>query len=517
MADKIHRKANHSVLVGNTNGLTTSVSLTVAAITSKPGGSSGSKKLDTWQKLLEAVKAILVSSPSEPGKSTKLLKICSHKVSSTHYKQLCQVCEDHVQAQVLQFREDSPDSVLFLKKINTCCQDHCRQTIMIRNIFLVLLRTYVLQNSMLPSIWDMGLELFRNCIISDKNGSEKGSTTSLMRTECPPHSDRPAVSCVKHGQQILLQRWSDPIKTFGTTVVISPEKDKAMIQDLLDFKDRVDHVMEVCFQRHKKFINLMKESFETFINKRPDKPTELMVKHVDSKSRASSKEATDEDLERILDKFMIIFRFIHSKDFFEAFYKKDLAKRLLIGKSASVDAEKSMLSELKHECGAAFTSKLEGMFKDVELSKNIIVHFKQYMQNQSDPGSVDLTVNRLMMRYWPTYTPMEVHLTLEMFKLQEKTSVANYIGECCLKSKFKEGKEFQVSIFQILVFLMFSERRTFSFEEIKMATRIEDNELQRTLQSLACGKARILIKSPKRRKMGTHSCSTGNSDTSCFK
>ena len=35
------------------------------------------------------------------------------------------------------------------------------------------------------------------------------------------------------------------------------------------------------------------------------------------------------------------------KDVFEAFYKKDLAKRLLLGKSASVDAEKSMLSKLK--------------------------------------------------------------------------------------------------------------------------------------------------------------------------
>ena len=32
---------------------------------------------------------------------------------------------------------------------------------------------------------------------------------------------------------------------------------------------------------------------------------------------------------------------------FEAFYKKDLAKRLLVGKSASVDSEKSMLSKLK--------------------------------------------------------------------------------------------------------------------------------------------------------------------------
>ena len=65
------------------------------------------------------------------------------------------------------------------------------------------------------------------------------------------------------------------------------------------------------------------------------------------------------------------------KDVFEAFYKKDLAKRLLVGKSASVDAEKSMLSKLKQECGSAFTVKLEGMFKDMELSKDIMLAFKQ--------------------------------------------------------------------------------------------------------------------------------------------
>jgi cullin-4 len=32
---------------------------------------------------------------------------------------------------------------------------------------------------------------------------------------------------------------------------------------------------------------------------------------------------------------------------FEAFYKKDLARRLLMGRSASADAERSMLSRLK--------------------------------------------------------------------------------------------------------------------------------------------------------------------------
>ena len=45
---------------------------------------------------------------------------------------------------------------------------------------------------------------------------------------------------------------------------------------------------------------------------------------------------------------LIAISFISAgKDVFEAFYKKDLAKRLLLGKSASFDAEKSMLLKLK--------------------------------------------------------------------------------------------------------------------------------------------------------------------------
>uniref|UniRef100_A0A670Z3V4 Cullin family profile domain-containing protein n=1 Tax=Pseudonaja textilis TaxID=8673 RepID=A0A670Z3V4_PSETE len=318
-------------------------------------------------------------------------------------------------------------------------------------------------------------------------------------------------SRVKNGVQALLQQWIEYIKAFGSTIVINPEKDKTMVQELLDFKDKVDHIIDICFLKNEKFVNAMKEAFETFINKRPNKPAELIAKYVDSKLRAGNKEATDEELEKMLDKIMIIFRFIYGKDVFEAFYKKDLAKRLLVGKSASVDAEKSMLSKLKHECGAAFTSKLEGMFKDMELSKDIMIQFKQYMQNQNVPGNIELTVNILTMGYWPTYVPMEVHLPSEMVKLQEifktfylgkhsgrKLQWQSTLGHCVLKAEFKEGKkELQVSLFQTLVLLMFNEGEEFSLEEIKQATGIEDGELRRTLQSLACGKARVLAKGPK--------------------
>ncbi len=61
---------------------------------------------------------------------------------------------------------------------------------------------------------------------------------------------------------------------------------------------------------------------------------------------------------------------------FTSYHIQDLAKRLLLGSSASIDAEKSMIAKIKSECGASFTTKLEGMFKDVELSKDIHKEFQ---------------------------------------------------------------------------------------------------------------------------------------------
>ncbi|XP_023231926.1 cullin-4A-like [Centruroides sculpturatus] len=181
----------------------------------------------------------------------------------------------------------------------------------------------------------------------------------------------------------------------------------------------------------------------------------LSTKFVDSKLRTGNKEATEEELERLLDKIMVLFRFIHGKDVFEAFYKKDLAKRLLVGKSASVDAEKSMLSKLKQECGAAFTSKLEGMFKDMELSKELMLAFKQYLQNINPPGSINMTVNILTMGYWPTYQAMEVHLPAEMVQYQEifkrfylgkhsgrKLQWQPNLGHCVLRADFSAVSHF---------------------------------------------------------------------------
>merc|ERR1712021_115973 len=216
------------------------------------------------------------------------------------------------------------------------------------------------------------------------------------------------VGKVQGGPAELKGKMCDYVKKRGRVIVVSPEKDKEMVSDLLDFKTKLDNIMLRCFDGNEAFIVSMKEAFESFINIRQNKPAELIAKFVDSKLRAGNKEASEEELEKLLDKIMVIFRFIHGKDVFEAFYKKDLAKRLLVGKSASVDSEKSMLSKLKAECGAGFTSKLEGMFRDMELSKDINIAFKNHLDNitSADINKIDLTVSILSMAYWPTYLPM---------------------------------------------------------------------------------------------------------------
>lgn len=57
-----------------------------------------------------------------------------------------------------------------------------------------------------------------------------------------------------------------------------PEKDKTMVQELLDFKDKMDLIVNSCFQSNEKFINSLKEAFEFFINQRANKPAELIGK-----------------------------------------------------------------------------------------------------------------------------------------------------------------------------------------------------------------------------------------------
>ena len=132
-----------------------------------------------------------------------------------------------------------------------------------------------------------------------------------------------------------------------------------MVDLLLGMKRMADEIVSEAFGGSESFGNALKESFESFINCRQNRPAELIAKFIDAKLKVGNKGASDDEMEATLDSVLTLFRFIQGKDVFEAFYKKDLAKRLQLGKSASIDAEKSMIGKLKAECGSQFTTKLE--------------------------------------------------------------------------------------------------------------------------------------------------------------
>lgn len=69
-----------------------------------------------------------------------------------------------------------------------------------------------------------------------------------------------------------------------------------------------------------------------------------------------------------------------------------------------------------------------------------------------------------------------------------------------MRANFPKGKkEIQVSQFQGVVLLLFNDADKLSYAEIKEKTGIRDDELKRTLQSLAVGRVdkRVLLKQPK--------------------
>ncbi|CAM6082064.1 unnamed protein product [Calypogeia fissa] len=314
----------------------------------------------------------------------------------------------------------------------------------------------------------------------------------------------------------LRQGLSTYIKATGQDIVMDEEKDKDMVSCLLDLKARLDTIWEESFFKNESFANTIKDACEHLINLRQNRPAELIAKFIDGKLRAGNKGTSEEELEGILDKVLVLFRFIQGKDVFEAFYKKDLAKRLLLGKSASIDAEKSMISKLKTECGSQFTNKLEGMFKDIELSREINESFRQSAQARLKlPSGIEMNVHVLTTGYWPTYPPMEVRLPHELNVYQDifkefylskhsgrRLMWQNSLGHCVLKANFSKGKkELSVSLFQTVVLMLFNDAHSLSFQEIKDTTAIEDKELRRTLQSLACGKVRVLVKQPKGREV----------------
>ena len=311
------------------------------------------------------------------------------------------------------------------------------------------------------------------------------------------------------------QKWVDET---GTSIVFANDADD-MIIHLLSLKRRMDFTWMTCFQRDESLGYALRESFALFMNKTKKgdatwgtdntKVGEMIAKYVDQLLRGGVKaipevltarrasnitgppltivakgQPVEEDNEDIevdedeevsiqLDQVLDLFRFVQGKAVFEAFYKKDLARRLLMGRSASADAERSMLTRLKTECGSQFTQNLEQMFKDVELAREEMQSYKQRLEDRigyEKGKNVDLSVNILSAAAWPTYPdipviiPSNIKKAIDDFELHYKSKHSgrkldwkHALAHCQMRATFnKASKELVVSSFQAIVLLLFN-------------------------------------------------------------
>ena len=338
------------------------------------------------------------------------------------------------------------------------------------------------------------------------------------------------VTSPQSGLAVIREIMASHVKARGTQLVNDEGTNSdpvQYVQGLLALRDKYEAVISSAFSSDKQFYNALNQSFEHFVNLNSHSP-EYISLFVDEQLRKGMKGTSEEEVEAILDKVVMLFRYLQEKDVFEKYYKQHLAKRLLGGHSVSDDAEKSMIGKLKIECGYQYTSKLEGMIMDMRVSVDTQEAFRTAMGGSSKVDGIELSVNVLTTGFWPTQVgarcslPPQILRCCDVFKehyLRQHSGrrlqwQAN-MGSADMKAIFGTRRyEINVSTLLMAVLLLFNSSDTLTYNEIASATEIPAAELQRALQSLACAKFKILNKEPKGRNVEENDTFSYNGDFS---
>ncbi|KAL8829182.1 MAG: hypothetical protein Q9191_002159, partial [Dirinaria sp. TL-2023a] len=303
------------------------------------------------------------------------------------------------------------------------------------------------------------------------------------------------------------------------------------VDDVLQLKGKYDHVLEEAFANDHGLQSAFTLSFTTFINKF-ERCSEYLSLFFDENMKKGIKGKTENEVDSLLDRGITLLRYIQDKDMFERYYKKHLSRRLLMKRCVSMDAERQMISKMKVEVGNAFTQRLEGMFRDMDISEDETNLYKKHVANldDADPDRPELDIYVLTSTNWPldamgpSYRDDETQTPACIFPSQiqslkqsfeqyyhakhngRKLSWQANMGTADIRTYFKEmppGKkmrELNVSTYAMVILLLFNgvaPGASLTCEEIQARTNIPWNELNRNLQSLAVApKTRILLKEP---------------------
>ncbi|KAJ3140802.1 hypothetical protein HK100_009238 [Physocladia obscura] len=290
---------------------------------------------------------------------------------------------------------------------------------------------------------------------------------------------------------------------------------KIYVEALLEVHTKYNELVHDAFRGEAGFVSSLDKACKEFVNRNKvcgsgsSKSPELLAKFCDSLLRKTSKVSDDREVEEILNNIMTVFKYVEDKDVFQKFYSKFLAKRLVNQASASDDAEASMISKLKEACGFEYTSKLQRMFTDISLSKDLNDTFKDQMVKTHEKEDVlDFSIFVLNSSSWPFQfsasgfnIPEDLVKTYERFQgfYQSKHSGRKLNwhflyskGE--LKASYckssKTGYTYQVSNFQMGVLLQYNTALSYSWEDLLASTGLSPETLGSAMSTLV--KAKVL-------------------------
>eukprot|EP00968_Pinguiococcus_pyrenoidosus_P010151 scaffold803_cov310-Pinguiococcus_pyrenoidosus.AAC.64 len=332
-------------------------------------------------------------------------------------------------------------------------------------------------------------------------------------------------SRVPQSLEFIKKKLYEHITKIGRQHVTDQERTKDPVQfvtNLLNMREKYEHIVSAAFNSEAKFKKVLRDAFENFMNMDAN-CAKYMALYIDDLLKSKLRGLSENEVDLRLDR---------DKDVFEEFYKQYLGKRLLSGKSLSDEAEKAMVVKLKSECGYQFTSKLEGMFNDMQISRDTLEQFRtsDVWQSYKEGSPLDFDCSILTQGHWPNplsepcRLPPEITQLCEVFEryyLENHTgrkviaspsagcqveAVANQalqvywqvnMGRADLKAVFRaDGQvkrhDLDVSTYQMCILMMFNEADVLTLEEIKKKTSIPDAELKRHLISLSTPKHRIL-------------------------
>ncbi|KAJ5915726.1 cullin-1 [Penicillium verhagenii] len=336
------------------------------------------------------------------------------------------------------------------------------------------------------------------------------------------------LSRIKEGLDPLRSIFENHVRKAGMDAVEKVASDgesfepKLYVDALLQVHTRYHNLVDEAFNGESEFVRSLDNACREFVNRNcickstSTKSPELLAKYTDSLLKKGTKSAEESELEEMLVQVMTVFKYIEDKDVFQKFYSKMLAKRLVHVSSVSDDAETSMISKLKEACGFEYTNKLQRMFQDIQISKDLNANYKVYQEKVLDDDDrrrmVDAHFQVLGTGMWPlnppstTFSaPPEVTKSADRFQKfyfdKHNGRKLTWLWQLCkgeVKANYIKNSKvpytFQVSAFQMGILLLFNESDALSYSQIQEATTLAPDILDPNLAIFI--KAKVLLAGP---------------------